>query len=158
MCVGVIYPRYCGLLVIAQNSETRSAPSSGIRLGNIHLVLINNSTSTSWRGEPTNLKRTNRGDIACRDSCALQLSMGRWDFPHQSALPSDPGRGSEPLHARGLLILDKHRLFQASGGIGLKHWPWWDVSVGTHTYLTLCTQVWNPSSSPLDIAMPREHA
>jgi hypothetical protein len=71
--------------------------------------------------------------------------MGRWDFPHPSALPSDPGRGPGPLHARGLLVTDKHRPFRISGGIGFKHQSQWDIAVGTHVHVTLRTQVWNLS-------------
>jgi hypothetical protein len=92
--------------------------------GTIHPIPGNKPTSTSRRGTPTNLKRTNRGDESRR---------------HSSALPSDLGRGPEPPHAQGLPVMDKHRLFQAAGGVGLMHRPRWDIAVGTYVYLALHT-------------------
>jgi hypothetical protein len=40
---------------------------------------------------------------------------------------------------------DKHRLLRTSGSVGLKHLARQDIAVGTHTDLTIRTQVWNPS-------------
>jgi hypothetical protein len=48
-------------------------------------------------------------------------------------------QGPRPLQARGLSIADKHRLFQVSGSVGLKHQPRQDVGVGTHMCMAICT-------------------
>jgi hypothetical protein len=48
--------------------------------GSILPIPWNNPTSTSWRGRPTNIKRTNRSDEPRCHSSALWLSMGRRDF------------------------------------------------------------------------------
>jgi hypothetical protein len=78
------------------------------------------------------------------------IKHGQIGFHHLSAPPislSDPGQGPRPpvKHAQGLPTVDKHRPPRASGSVGLKHLAQRDVAVGTHTCLTIRTQVWNPT-------------
>jgi hypothetical protein len=66
---------------------------------------------------------------------------------------SDPGQVSGPpvKRTRGLPTTDKHYLLWASGSFGLKCLAQRDVAVGTHTRLTIHTQVWIPSHRRLTL-------
>jgi hypothetical protein len=66
-------------------------------------------------------------------------------FHHLSALPNYSGREPGPPHAWGLPDANKHCPLHVYGSIGPKHWPGWDVLVGTHVPLALDTHVGNPS-------------
>jgi hypothetical protein len=71
----------------------------------------------------------------------LTIKCKRTGFHHPSALPNDQGGGPGLLHARVLPAADKHRPFWVSGDVDFKHWPQWNVAVGTHAHLALCTKV-----------------
>jgi hypothetical protein len=53
-------------------------------------------------------------------------------FHHLSTLPNYLRRGSGPPHTRGLRNTDKYHPSRASGSVGPKHWPGWDIAVGAH--------------------------
>jgi hypothetical protein len=54
-------------------------PPAAYLWGTIHPVPGNNPTPMGWRGGPTNLKRTNRGDEPRHHSCTLRSSAGGRD-------------------------------------------------------------------------------
>jgi hypothetical protein len=77
------------------------------------------------------------------------ISADRRDFA--TCLPStslvDPGQRPKPpvQRAQGIPATDKHCPLRALRNSGLMCLARRDAAVGTHAYLTVFTQVWNPS-------------
>jgi hypothetical protein len=76
----------------------------------------------------------------------LYDQRGQIEFHHLSAPPAsldDPGQrsGSTDMHARGLLVVDKHHPLRASGSGSLRRLTRRDVAVRTHPHMIVCTRV-----------------
>jgi hypothetical protein len=153
------YPRYRRPPVTAQNSWYDRFPPAANGWRTIHPVSGNGPTTPSWRGGATNLKRTNPGNDPWPSLLHPMISMGRRDFAtYLPFLPLSLTQGKDPSPwssvPRGFPQTDKHCPLWASGRSGLRHLAWRDIATGTHTHLTVCNGVWNPSHRCLT-ALPR---